>query len=132
MDNFQQKLNLLKFNNAFTMPIKGKTSVKQCVCIPIDDNYLFVSADDSKNAKAIYADINANQYEGGKSQYGDTHYLRLNVPKEVREKMTEEEKKAIPYLGNMKVSQIPQSQSAELPMTNTYQVPEDDLDKLPF
>lgn len=131
MDNYQLKQNLLKFKAAFVMTIKGKTSQKQCVCIPIEDNYLFVSADDKLKPKAVYADINANQYEDGKSQFGDTHYLRLNVPKDIREKMTEEEKKAIPYLGNMKPSQAPVKQSAEVE-TPTYTAPDEDLDDLPF
>jgi hypothetical protein len=131
MDNFQIKQNLLKFNNAFVMNIKGKSSSKMCVCIPIEDNHLFVSTDDNLKAKAVYADVNVNQYEEGKSQYGDTHYLRLSVPKEIREKMTEEEKKAIPYLGNMKPSQIQQKQSADIE-SPTYSVPEDDKDDLPF
>lgn len=132
MDNFQIKQNLLKFKNAFTMPIEGKSSVKQCVCIPIEDNYLFVSVDGNLKAKAIYADINVTQYENGKSQYGDTHYLRLSVPKEVREKMTEEEKSAIPYLGNMKPSQPQVKQSADLPITNAYSAPDEFKDDLPF
>lgn len=84
MENYQLKQNLLKFNNAFVMTIKGKSTQKQCVCIPIEDNHLYVSADDNLKAKAVYADINANQYEDGKSQFGDTHYLRLNIPKEIR------------------------------------------------
>lgn len=131
MENFQIKQNLLKFNNAFVMTIKGKTGQKQCVCIPIEDNNLFVSADDNLKAKAVYADIYANQYEPGKSQYGDTHYLRLSVPKEIRDKMTEEQRQAIPYLGNMKPSQYvaPQSSEVEAP---TYSTPEEDLDDLPF
>lgn len=132
MDNYQIKLNILKFKNAFTMPIEGKTSIKQCVCIPIEDNHLFVSVDDNLSAKAVYADINAGQYENGKSQYGDTHYLRLSVPKEVREKMTDEQKKTIPYLGNMKPSPKPQSQSAELPTDTGYSVPNEYKDDLPF
>lgn len=130
--NFQIKQNLLKFTNAFTMPIQGRESVKQCVCIPIEDNYLFVSADESLKAKAIYADINVNQYEDGKSKYGDTHYLRLSVPKEIREKMTDSEKDAIPYLGNMKPSKMPTKQSAELPVTGAYSAPEEFKDDLPF
>lgn len=131
MDNFQIKQNLLKFNNSFVMTIKGKTGQKQCVCIPIEDNHLFITADDNLKAKAAYADINVNQYESGKSQYGDTHYLRLSVPKEIREKMTDEQKQAIPYLGNMKPSQYvaPQSSEVEAP---TYSTPADDLNDLPF
>lgn len=132
MENFQAKINLLKFNKAFTMPIKGRNSVKQCVCIPIEDNHLFVSADENLKAKAIYADINVNQYDGGKSQYGDTHYLRLSVPKDVRDKMTDDEKKLIPYLGNMKPSQIQQAQSAELPINGAYAIPVEELGDLPF
>lgn len=131
MDNFQVKQNLLRFNGAFVMNIKGKTSAKQCVCIPILDNHIYVSADDNMKAKGAYVDINANQYEDGKSQYGDTHFLRLAVPKDIREKMSDEEKKAIPYLGNMKPSQYQAPQSAEVE-ASTYAVPQDDLDDLPF
>ena len=131
MENFQAKLNLLKFNKAFTMTIRGKEAVKQCVCIPIEDNYLFVSADEHLKA-TIYADINVNPYENGKSQYGDTHYLRLSVPKEVRDKMTEEQKKAIPFLGNMKPSPLQQAQSAEPPVNGAYAIPEEELGDMPF
>ena len=131
MGNYQLKLNLLRFNNAFVLGIEGKNATKQCVCIPIEDNYLFMTADDNMKAKAAYADINVNQYEGGKSQYGDTHYARLSVPKEVREKMTDEEKKAIPYLGNMKPSQVVAPQSAEV-ATPGYATPAEDKDDLPF
>ena len=92
MENYQIKQNLLKFRNAFVMSIKGNSATKQCVCIPIEDNHLFVSPDDNLKAKAVYVDINVNQYENGKSQYGDSHYLRLSVPKEIREKMSEEQK----------------------------------------
>ena len=131
MENYQIKQNLLKFRNAFVMSIKGNSATKQCVCIPIEDNHLFVSPDDNLKAKAVYADINVNQYENGKSQYGDSHYLRLSVPKEIREKMSEEQKQAIPYLGNMKASQIPVVQSADINSPG-YAVPENELDDLPF
>lgn len=131
MDNFQIKQNLLRFNNAFIMNIKGKTAAKQCVCIPIPDNYIFVSADDNMKAKGAYVDINANQYEDGKSQYGDTHFLRLAVPKDVKEKMSEAEKNAIPYVGNMKPSKYQSPQSAEVEAA-TYTAQPDDLDDLPF
>lgn len=131
MENYQLKLNMLKFNNAFVLAIDGKSSTKQCVCIPIEDNHLFITADENLKAKAAYADININQYEGGKSQYGDTHYARLAVPKEVRENMTDEEKKAIPYLGNMKPSQVTAPQSAEV-ATPVYSTPAEVKDDLPF
>ena len=99
--NFSQKINLLKFKNACIVTVKGKTSSKRGVFIPIEDNHLFVTADDEMKAKGAFADaIVWENRETGK--YGDTHCIRLSVPKEVREKMNEEELKAIPFIGNMK------------------------------
>lgn len=60
---------------------------------------------------------------------GDTHSIRQSLAKEVRERMTEDELKSVPYFGNMKPYEVQSaSQSVYAP---TAQVDEG-TDDLPF
>ena len=52
--NYTGKLNLLKFKNACLISVKGRTETKKGIFIPIDDNHVFVSADDANRAKGAY------------------------------------------------------------------------------
>lgn len=49
--NYSIKLNLLKFKNACVVTVKGATATKRGVFIPIEDNNIFISADDNLKAK---------------------------------------------------------------------------------
>ena len=93
--NYGIRIDLQKLHNAFLRNFTGKSATKRCICIPIDDNpeiYL--------GEKGCYLNVTANETE--KSQYADTHYVKGNIPREVYDKLTEEQRKAIPILGNMK------------------------------
>lgn len=56
--NYTGKINLLKFKNSCIVEVKGKTTTKRGVFVPITDNNLYVSADENLKAKAVYVDIN--------------------------------------------------------------------------
>ena len=101
MSSYSGKMNLLKFRNACIVSVKGKSETKRGVFIPIDDNNLFISSDENLKPKGAYIDFTAweNQQPG---KYGDTHSIRQSLAKEVRERMTDDELKAVPYFGNMK------------------------------
>lgn len=119
--NYGQKVNLLALGGAFIANIQGKTAKKRCLCIPIEEAHLF------EGEKGVY--LNMNMWVSKNSQYGDSHYLTQNLPKEVRDAMTEEQKKAIPILGNVKVMELPPKQmqeAVEIPASAT------DDDDLPF
>lgn len=125
--NYNLKLNLLKFKNSAVVTIKGKESIKKGIFIPIDDNNVFISEDDSHKAKGAYIDGVAweNQTLG---KYGDTHSIRQSLPKDVREKMTEDQLKLVPYFGNMKpYESLNASDSVSAPVA-----PVEDIDDLPF
>lgn len=130
MNNYSGKHNLLRFKNACVLSIKGKTESKKCLVIPIEDNHLFMSMDvDSGKPKGVFVDFMAWKNEEP-DKYGNTHTFRQSLPKEVREKMTEEEKKAIPFFGNMKPYEQPNAvASYEAPVPS---LEEEDLDDLPF
>ena len=120
--NYGLKMNLLALGGAFVANIQGKTAKKRCVCIPIDDAHLY------EGEKGVY--LNINMWVSKNSQYGDSHYLTQNLSKEVRDAMTDEQKKSLPILGNVKVMELPPKQmqeAVEIPASAT-----DDLDDLPF
>lgn len=123
------KQNLLKFKNACVISVKGKTETKKGVFIPIEDNHLFVSADMGTNkAKGVYIDFFAwSNKEPGK--FGDTHMFVQSLPKDVREKMPEQELKQLPIFGNMKPFE--QSNAASSVDAAAPSLVEDDMD-LPF
>lgn len=94
-NNFGLRINLQKLNSAAVLNIKGKTQTKRCLVIPIDDNdCMFLGM------KGCYIEITA--VESPNNQYGATHMLKPNIPEEVYKAMSDEERQAIPILGNMK------------------------------
>lgn len=120
--NYGLKMNLLALGGAFVANIQGKTAKKRCVCIPIEDAHLY------EGEKGVY--LSMNMWVSKNSQYGDSHYLTQNLPKEVRDAMSDEEKKSLPILGNVKVMELPPKQvqeAVEIPASSN-----DDLDDLPF
>lgn len=128
MTDFNGKLNLLKLKRAGIMQIQGRTGVLRCLVIPVEDNNIFVTTDENNHPKAAYIDLTAWELKNPK--YDETHMIKQSLPKEVREKMTDEEKKAIPILGGLKPV-IFESQNAAsscaAPITQTQ-----NSDDLPF
>jgi hypothetical protein len=92
--NYSVNVNLLNVPNAFVAKIKGQT-LQRCICIPFDLNGMF------SNENKISLELIAwESKEVGK--YGDTHGLKISIPKEKYDAMTDEEKKSQKYVGNMK------------------------------
>ena len=87
------KINLLKFQGACVINLKGKTETKECLVIPIEDAHLF------KGEKGVYANLTAIGYNEPK--YQDTHFIKRSLSKEEYDAMTEEQRNAEPILGGM-------------------------------
>ena len=128
MTDFNGKLNLLKLKRAGVMKIPGRTEVLRCLVIPIEENNIFISTDENNRPKAAYLDLTAWALKNPK--YEESHMIKQSLPKEVREKMTDEEKKAMPIIGGLKPV-IFESQNAasscDAPFAQTQ-----NLDDLPF
>lgn len=101
MTNFNAKLNLMKLSRAGIMQIQGRGEVLRCLVIPVEENHLFISTDEAtKRPKAAYLDLSA--WELHNPRYEETHMIKQSLPKEVRERMTEEQRKEMPILGGLK------------------------------
>lgn len=93
--NYSIRMDLLKLNGAFMRNITGRTAQKRCLIIPVDDNDCMFLGE-----KGCY--INVSAFEVQSQQYGDSHLIKPDMPREVRERMTDEQRNAIPILGNMR------------------------------
>lgn len=88
------KIDLLKLKGAMMRKIKGKTATKRCLIIPVDDCegiYL--------GEKGCYLGLTA--FELREPKFNDTHCIKPDIPKDKRDAMSEEQKKAIPILGGL-------------------------------
>lgn len=96
MSSYGININLLKLKNTAVIDLESKKTgtKKKCLIIPITDNDLFLSD------KGVYLSLNA--YEANGLNDNKTHLLKQNFTKEVREKMTEDEKNTLPILGDAK------------------------------
>lgn len=85
-------LNLAKLKDVFIYTFHGKTATKKCVCIPIDDNDLFIKDEVQDGKRSLIYGLGVDIYQKRETdQYGNTHYAKLAVHKDWIEKHTDEE-----------------------------------------
>lgn len=125
--NYNQSINLLKLKNACIVTVKGKSATKKGVFIPIEENDLYISLDESLKPKGVYLGISSWQLKE-KGQHGDTHLLKQSFSKDFRETMTEEELRNTPILGNMK----PIEKTNNVSNVSSTEVQVAENDDLPF
>lgn len=91
------KINLLNLYSQKKM-MKGKAGDVECLVIPIEKNKLFVGE------KGVYLDFIGFEIKEKKTDSKDTHLVKQSFSKEEREKMTEEQLRSVPILGNLCVN----------------------------
>lgn len=95
MANFGIKIDLLKVKGAFVRNLKGSTATKRCLIIPVDEaDGMFLGE------KGCYLSMTAIELQN--PQYNDTHGVKVELPKEKREQLSDEELRAIPFIGNLR------------------------------
>ncbi len=94
MGNISTKINLAGLKNAAIIT-SGKNKDVECILIPINQNHLFKS-----DKGAVYLDLQGFEYKSTKADSKDTHLVKQSLPKEIFSAMSDEEKKAMPILGN--------------------------------
>ena len=118
------KLNLTSLKHGL---VKGKAEGEETLCIPVKANQLYKSEKGN-----IYFDIVGFEFDDKTDkQYKDTHLLKQSFSKEALAAMTEEQKKALPIIGNARVSgQAQREESA--PNSVTGGEVANGIDDLPF
>lgn len=127
--NYSLKIDIKKLNKAFVMPIQGKTSTVECVCIPTSEFYK------GKNGE-LYSNIEIVERKNGAGQYGDTHFAKQQLEKESYKALSEEQRKNIPILGSFQPSKFGNVETVvaeEVKATQTTQAkPQPQFDDVPF
>lgn len=122
MANFGIKIDLLKIKGAFMKNVQGRTQTKRCIIIPVDDDpgiYL--------GEKCCYLSMVAVELQNPK--YEDTHMVKSDIPKDVRELLTEEQRRELPILGNMRPLKSGQQQ---MQVNGVASFAENEDESLPF
>lgn len=94
MSNFGIKIDLAKLSGVAVTDLQGQNGLVRCVVIPVAANHIF------EGQKGIYLDLCA--FEMKNPQYEATHTIKQSLPKSVRESMTEEQRKSLPIVGDLK------------------------------
>lgn len=109
-------------NNVGITKLKGHSGIKECLVIPIEDNPQIFHG-----IKGCYLKLIAFSSKET-DQYGNTHMLKANLPKQIMDNMSQEERFAQPILGNMK----PLGNSRMQTKDYGYETTAADDDDLPF
>ena len=124
MGRISTKINLAALKNAAIIT-SGKNKDVDCLLIPIAQNNLFRS-----EKGAVYLDLIGFETPTDKRKGKDTHLVKQSLSKDLQDKMSEEEKKAMPILGNhIDWDQSGESSSERVESSATIVA---DVDDLPF
>ena len=109
MTNYNIVLDLLKIRGAKVMDVKGRTETRRCVVLPIDNATGTVSDAYSREqdgervevrTKGVY--LNLTAFELREKNRGQSHLVKPAFAREVFERMTDEQLRQVPFIGNMK------------------------------
>lgn len=104
MSSYAINFDLLKLKSAFryTFHAKDGTPVT-CVCLPIQANYIKETDKNCYLTLNMWERTNRDNGEPEHDQWGNSHAIQVQLPRDVREQMTTEERReATPYLGSAK------------------------------
>lgn len=93
MSNYSIKIDLLKIEGAFKKVLKGKTTSKECICIPLDALGLY------NGKQGVYLSLAAIELKT--SKYEDTHGIKVQLTKEQRDTLGEEKSRQLPFVGGL-------------------------------
>lgn len=114
--NYNLKIDYAKLKKVGVAHIQGKTGKVKCVIIPVEENNIFLS-----EKGGIYQDFSV--FATKEEKYGQTHIIKPAMRKEEYERMTEDERKAIPIVGSLSPVKAKQAEVKEEAQPD----PEDDL-----
>ena len=128
------KIDLTAFTGAGKIILTGKDGKqKKCLVIPIEENNLY------EGEKGIYADFIAWEMRE-KKENGATHLIKQSLPKEVRDGLTDLEKKALPIFGDLRDAMVEKKEldTYSMPVSTpeqaapVYATAPEPVDDLPF
>lgn len=124
MSSISIKIDLRQLKHIIQKLKRKDGTEVECLTIPINENNLF------KGEKGVYLDLTAFELKNKQPGSKDTHIVKQSLPKEVFEKMTDEEKRALPILGNAIVWE--RQESTPNVIQEAFEPVPEETDDLPF
>ena len=118
-------LRLTALEGAGKVALKGKNGMVDCLVIPLDANHI------TKSANGDYY-LNMIAWENSKLKDGKTHLIKQSLSKEVREKMSDEQIKNMPILGDVKNMEPKEKEIESYSVEQPVQDEPEKEDDLPF
>lgn len=101
--------------------LKGKDGQPvRCIILPIKQNNLYLAQSGN-----VYLDTTGYEYTPEDSNRKETHIVKQKLSKEKYDQLSEEEKKAMPIIGNHSVFDFQENNNA---IESSFQMPEDEED----
>lgn len=100
MSNFTTKLNLAGLKHSRKL-LKGESGQIDCLIIPIKENQLFIGE------KGLYLDLQHHEIKNPVEGQTDSHLVKQSLPKEVYDKMSDDERRAMTSVERCQFSGIP-------------------------
>ncbi len=123
------KIDLTAFAGSGIVNLTSREGkVKKCLVIPIEENHLY------EGEKGIYADFIAWEMRE-KKENGATHLIKQSLPKEIRDGLTDLEKRALPIFGDLRdaMTEKKEMETYSVPDNNPgYATTPPEVDDLPF
>lgn len=123
--NYTASVDLKKVKGACIIKVKGKSATKTGIFLPFDDSDLIIGN------KGVYLSMSIRERSDDNKLYGNTHSIRQNVDAEKYKGMSDEERKAIPFLGDMRPIQTKIEEEANQSQS-VVAMPEDENEGLSF
>lgn len=125
MSNYNLKIMLTRLKGAKVMEVEGKHSKRLCVVIPIDnDEGTVIDSYESKidglpTTKPLNdVQLHLSAFEFKEKKYGQSHGLKASFSKKRLERMSEDEVRAMPFVGHMKPWALAKPEDDDLPPDN--------------
>lgn len=123
MGNISAKINLTQLKHK-VMKLQGKDGVIDCIVMPIEANHFY------KGEKGVYMDLIG--FELKERRENQTHLVKQSFPKEIMEKMTDQQKNEMPIVGSLTVWGYREPEPVKVDIQVPDQFKGEFVDDLPF
>lgn len=97
MSDYKGNMNLLKLPGACFINAKSGNRTTRGLFVPIDGNVALY-----EGSKGLYLKFTVKEYKDGpEGHFGNTHNIRVSVDRSVYDSMSDEQRRALPFIGEM-------------------------------
>ena len=115
MSNYNIEIDLLKLKGAKVADVQGNTETRRCICVPINNRVGTVTdayfIRDERTGELVEVKkkgvtLVLSAFELQRKDRGQSHMIKPGFNKETFERLTDEQLREVPWIGNLKPWQM--------------------------